>query len=125
VGDELRAERKQASVAPEFAAEASVAQLCDSVYLRELNALARDGQFASMLAAEPRQHQSFAGLRREAEARVRDRAPQLAVAGGLQAVPVRTLVQVQLAALLCTLVAVRERYRPARPRPAAPRLSLV
>jgi hypothetical protein len=55
---------------------------------------------------------------------VRDRASLLALAGGLQAVPIRTLVQCQLAALLCTLVAVRERYRPAHPRPTAPRIAL-
>jgi len=35
--------------------------------------------------------------------------------------PLQTLVQAQLAALLCTLDAVRERYRPTHPRPAGPR----
>jgi hypothetical protein len=55
---------------------------------------------------------------------VRERAPQLASAGGLEPVPIRSLVQCQLAALLCSLVAVRERYRPAHPRPPAPRIVL-
>jgi len=68
---------------------------------------------------------SAAGLTRaEAEAQVRDRASQLAAAGGLEPVPIRALVQYQLAALLCTLVAVRERYRPAHPRPSMARISL-
>ena len=55
---------------------------------------------------------------------MRDRASQLAAAGGLEPVPIRALVQCQFAALLCTLVAVRERYRPAHPRPSMARISL-
>jgi len=84
----------------------------------------RVGHFANMLAAEPEQSQALADLRAEAEAKVRERAPQLASAGGLEPVPVRALVQCQLAALLCTLVAVRERYRPAHPRPSTARIAL-
>ena len=38
VKDDLRAERRQAETEPEFAEEATVAQLFDSVYLRELDA---------------------------------------------------------------------------------------
>ena len=52
VKDDLRAERAQAETEPEFAEEATVAQLFDQVYLRELDALARIGQFAGMVAAE-------------------------------------------------------------------------
>ncbi len=83
--------------------------------------------------------------RAEAEAKPRYRAPQLAaaglryraaagrgrnalpraaagrVAGSLEPVPMRTLVQCQLAALPCTLVVVREPYRPAYRRPPASR----
>jgi len=124
VKDDLRAECKQAETEARFAREATVAQLFDSVYLRELDSLSRVGQFANMLAAEPEQNDMLTDLRAEAEAKVRDRASLLALAGGLQAVPIRTLVQCQLAALLCTLVAVRERYRPAHPRPTAPRIAL-
>lgn len=124
VKDDLRAERKQAETEADFAREATVAQLFDSLCLRELDALTRVGQFAGMLAAEPEQNDALADLRAEAETKVRDRAPQLAAAGGLEPVPIRALVQCQLAALLCTLVAVRERYRPAHPRPPAPRVLL-
>jgi len=124
VKDDLRAERKQAETEADFAREVTVAQLFDSLCLRELDALTRVGQFAGMVAAEPEQNDALADLRAEAEAKVRDRAPQLAAAGGLEPVPIRALVQCQLAALLCTLVAVRERYRPAHPRPPAPRVVL-
>jgi hypothetical protein len=124
VKDDLRAEREQAQTKAEFAREATVAELVDSLYLRELRALTRVGQFASMAAVEPHQDDVLAGLRLEAEARVRDRAPQLAAAAGVVATPIRALVQAQLAALLCALVAVRERYRLARPRPAKSRVAL-
>jgi hypothetical protein len=124
IKDDIRAERTQIETEPEFGAEATVAQLFDSLYLRELDALSRVGQFANMLAAEPEQSDVLTGLRARAEARVRERAPQLASAGGLEPVPIRSLVQCQLAALLCSLVAVRERYRPAHPRPPAPRIAL-
>ena len=67
---------------------------------------------------------TFSDAYAEAEAKVRDRASQLAVAGGLRPVPIRTLVQHQLAALLGTLVAVRERYRPAHPRSREGRIPL-
>ena len=60
-------------------------------------------------------------LHDEAVAEVRSRADRLASAGGLQAPPIRALVQCQVAALLCALVATRDRYRPARPRPEVPR----
>ncbi len=124
VKDDLRAERTQVETEALFQREATVAQLFDSLYLRELDALTRVGQFANMLAAEPQQNDALVTLRAEAEAKVRERAPRLASAGALEPVPIRTLVQCQLAALLCTLVAVRERYRPAHPRPSAPRMTL-
>ena len=122
VKDDLRAERKQAETEADFAREATVAQLFDSLYLRELDTLSRVGQFANMLAAEPEQNDVLVALRAVAE--VRDRAPQLASAGGLEPVPIQTLVQCQLAALLCSLVAVRERYRPAHPRPSMALIAL-
>jgi hypothetical protein len=121
VKDDLRAERALAEADPAFAEEATVAQLFDSVYLRELDTLSRLGQFATMVAAEPEQTGLLAELRDEAAAEVRERAPRLAAAGGLRAPPIRSLVQCQVAALLCGLLAVRERYRPVHPRPTAPR----
>lgn len=124
VKDDLRAERKQAETEADFAREATVAQLFDSLYMRELDTLSRVGHFANMLAAEPEQNDVLVDLRAEAEAKVRDRAPQLASAGGLEPVPIQTLVQCQLAALLCSLVAVRERYRPAHPRPSMALIAL-
>jgi hypothetical protein len=124
VKDDLRAERRQAETEADFAREATVAQLFDSLYMRELDTLSRVGHFANMLAAEPEQNDVLVDLRAEAEAKVRDRAPQLASAGGLEPVPIQTLVQCQLAALLCSLVAVRERYRPAHPRPSMALIAL-
>lgn len=120
ITDDLRAERAQVKASQEFDREATVAELFDSHYLRELETLTRVGQFANMLAAEPQQDAALVHLRDEAEARVRSRAPQLAAEGGIEPVPIRRLVQCQLAALLCSLVAVRDRLRPARPRPAPP-----
>jgi hypothetical protein len=119
--EDLRAQRAQVEAEPRFREEATVAQLCDSLHLRQLEALTRVGQFANMLAVEPEQDETLAELREEAEALVRDRAPRLASACGLEAVPLRRLVQCQLSALLSTLVAVRDRYRPARPRPTTAR----
>ena len=124
VTDDLRAERKQTETEAQFAKEATVAQSFDALSLRELDALTRVGQFANMLAAGPEQSHALADLRAEAEAKVRDRDPRLASAGGLEPVPIRALVQCQLAALLCTLVAVRERYRRAHPRPRVARIPL-
>ena len=121
VVEDLRAERAQIESEPRFREEATVAQLCDSLYLRQLEALTRVGQFANMVAVEPAQDDRLVALREEAEALVRDRAPRLASACGLEPVPLRRLVQCQLSALLSTLLAVRDRYRPARPRPAAAR----
>jgi hypothetical protein len=121
VKDDLRAERTQAETDPKFAREATVAELFDALYLREMDTLSRVGQFANMVAAEPEQNETLVDLRADAEARVRTRSSLLASAGGLEAVPIRTLVQCQLAALLCSLVAVRDRYRQKRPRPAGPR----
>ncbi len=122
VTEDLRAERAQVESEPRFREEATVAHLCDSLYLRQLEALTRIGQFANMVAAEPVQDDTLAALREDAEALVRDRAPRLASACGLEPVPLRRLVQCQLSALLSALLAVRERYRPARPRPAAARI---
>ncbi len=90
-------------------------------YLRELRTLAVVGQFAAMVEAEPEQDEVLCELHDEAAEEVRTRADRLASAGGLQAPPIRALVQCQVASLLCALVATRERYRPARPRPATPR----
>lgn len=120
--DDIRAERAQAEADPAFAEEATVAQLFDQVYLRELDTLARVGQFAGMIAAEARQDDRLCALRDEAESEVRMRAERLAAAGGIQAPPIRALVQCQVASLLCGLVATRDRYRPAHPRPAEPRV---
>jgi hypothetical protein len=60
-------------------------------------------------------------LHDEAVLEVRTRAGRLAAAGGIEATPIRALVQCQVASLLCALVATRDRYRPAHPRPAEPR----
>lgn len=119
--DDLRAERRFVEADPAFDREATVAELFDSVHLRELAALARLGRFAAMLAAEPEREETLEELRGEAEAEVRGRSTGLAAAGELHAVPLRAVVQYQIAALLCGLVATRDRYRPARPRPAARR----
>ncbi len=121
VKDDLRAERAQAESDPAFDEEATVAQLFDQVYLRQLDALAHVGQFAGMIAAEAQQDDVLRALHDEAVAEVRTRAERLAAAGGLEAPPIRALVQCQVASLLCALVATRDRYRPARPRPAEPR----
>lgn len=118
--DDLRAEQRQTEHEPAFDREATVAELLDSVYLRELAALQQVGRLVQMVAAEPEQDASLAALREEAEAKVRDRAPQLASACGLQPVPIRALVQCQLAALLCSLVAVRKHHERGRARPTAP-----
>ena len=67
--------------------------------LRELDALSRVGPFANMLAAEPEQKDVLADLRARAKAKVRERALQLASAGGLEPVPIRSLVQCQLASM--------------------------
>ena len=83
--------------------------------------LARVGQFAGMIAAEARQDDVLRALHDEAVVEVRTRAERLAAAGGIEATPIRALVQCQVASLLCALVATRDRYRPARPRPAEPR----
>ena len=74
-----------------------------------------------MLAAEAQQDDVLRELHAEAVAEVRTRAERLASAGGIEAPPIRALVQCQVAALLCGLLAARDRYRPARPRPIAPR----
>ena len=123
VKNDLRAERACLQAASRFSEEATVAQLFDAVYLRELEGLRRVGQFASMVAAEGESGGALAELHAAAVAEVRDRAPKLAAAGGLRTAPIRSLVQTQAAALLCGLAAVRERYRPGRPRPPAPRAS--
>ena len=120
VKDDLRAERVQAETEPAFEAEATVAQLLDQVYLRELRTLSVVGQFAAMVAAEPEQDEVLRELHEETVEEVRTRSDRLASAGGLQAPPIRALVQCQVAALLCALVAARDRYRPARPRPEVP-----
>ncbi len=120
IEDDLRAEREQALTEPAFAAEATVAQLFDQDYLRELGTLVVAGQLAAMVAAEPQQDDELRTLRAEVVGEVRQRAARLASAGGLEAPPIRALVKTQVASLLCALVATRERYRPARPRPSSP-----
>ncbi len=121
VNDDLQAQAEMVSREPYFAQEATVAQLFSSIYLREFDLLEHVGHLAGLAAAEPRQSDTLATVRAAAEEKVRTRAPQLALAGAIEPTPVRTLVQAQLAALLCGLDAVRERFRPAHPRPAAPR----
>ena len=79
------------------------------------------GQFAGMVAAEAQQDDVLRALHDEAVLEVRTRAERLAAAGGIEATPIRALVQCQVASLLCALVATRDRYRPARPRPVEPR----
>jgi hypothetical protein len=117
VNDDLAAETEMVARESCFAEEATVAQLFSSLYLRELDLLEHVGHLASMAEAELQQNDVLAAVRAAAEEKVRTRVAQLTVAGAIQAAPVRTLVQAQLAALLCSLDAVRERYRPSRPRP--------
>ncbi len=121
VKEDMSAERVQAESEPGFAEEATVAQLFDQVYLRELDTLTRVGQFAGMIAAEARPDARLRALHDEAVEEVRTRAERLASAGGIEAPPIRSLVQAQVASLLCALVATRDRYRQARPRPSEPR----
>jgi hypothetical protein len=115
--DTLRAERRQVEQGPEFEAEATVAQVLDSIHLRELRTLAHLGRFAMMLAAEPASDERLDEAGAEALARIHARVPQLAAAAAVRPVPLRRLVQAQFAVLLYGLEAVRERYRPAHPRP--------
>jgi hypothetical protein len=121
VNDDLRAQAEMVAREPRFAQEATVAQLFSSLYLRELDVLSRYGHLAGMAAAGPPQSDALASTEAAAIEKVRTRVPQLTVAGAIESTPVRTLVQAQLAALLCALDAVREHYRPAHPRPPAPR----
>lgn len=116
---DLEAERRLVRGRREFAAEATVAQLFDSVYLRELSTLPVVGRFAAMAAVEAESSAVLEKAADEARERVRERAARLAVAGGLAAVPLRAAVQVQLGALLATLDHVRDRYRLEHPRPAS------
>ena len=122
VRDELRAERRQTESLPQFEEEATRGQLLDAVAVRELIGLGHVGRFAAMTAAEETQDPELASLCDEAVAVIRTRAGALAEDGGFAAAPLRALVQCQVAALLCALVATRERYRPAHPRPPAARV---
>jgi hypothetical protein len=121
VNDDLRAQDEMGTREPQVADEATVAQLFSSLYLRELDVLSRYGHLAGMAAAGPPGNEVLAAIAAAAEDKLRSRVLQLTVAGDIAATPVRTLVQAQLAALLCTLDAVREHFRPAHPRPPAPR----
>jgi len=112
----LRAERRQAETLAEYEQEATVAQYFDSVYVRELGALIEVGMFVNMLDAEPVRHAALDALAAEAAAEVRTRVARLVAAGGIEAPPIRRLAQCQVAALLCTLVAVRERHPRRRSR---------
>jgi hypothetical protein len=114
---DLAAEREMVDERPEFRDEATVAQLFDSVYLRELFALCRVGQFAQAAAAEAASNAALDKVAGEARERVSERAARLQVAGGLEPVALHAAVQVQLAALLHTLDHVRESYRLEHPRP--------
>ena len=87
VKDDLRAERTQADTDPAFAEEATVAQLFDQAYLRELRSLEVVGRFAAMVAAEPQQDDALRELHDEAVAEVRTRADRLATAGGCRRRP--------------------------------------
>jgi hypothetical protein len=118
---DLAAERRLVAENPEFEREATVAELFDSVYLRDLATLHKVAQFASMIESEDEPGESLAEMAAEARARVRERASQLRVAGGLRPVPLKSAVQVQLAALLCALEHTRDRFRRSRPRPAVAR----
>jgi hypothetical protein len=118
---DLAAERRQVAEDDGFRREATVAELFDSVYLRELDVLEKVAQFANMCAAEEERDDLLDEMSEAARSRVRERAASLETAGGLRPVPLRTAVQVQLAALLYALDHVRARFRPARPRPPARR----
>ncbi len=113
----------RSSASPSSRDEATVAQLLHVALPARADALSHVGQFATMLAAEPERDERLDQPGAEADAKVRARAPHLAAAAAVEPVPIRRLVQAQLAALLCGLDAVRERYRPARPRPASSRHS--
>jgi hypothetical protein len=76
------------------------------------------GRFANMAAAEAESSALLAKVADEARERVRERGARLAVAGGLEAVPLGAAVRVQLGALLATLDHVRDRHRSDPPRPA-------
>lgn len=106
---DLAAERHLVEQQPEFQCEATVAQLFDSVYLRELFALCRVGQFAQVAAAEAESNAHLEKVAAAARERVTERASQLRIAGGLAPVALRAGVQVQLAALLHALDYLRER----------------
>jgi hypothetical protein len=119
--DDLRAEREMVASEEAFSEEATVAQLLDSLYLRELGALSRVGHLWNMARTEPEQNEVLERVAAAAEDKVRSRVPQIVTTAGIGPVPVQSLVRAQLAALLCTLDAVRLRYRPAHPAPTAPR----
>lgn len=124
VKDDLRAEAEMVAREECFAEEATVAQLFSSVHLRELDVLSHVGHLAGMAAAGPADSGTLRAVRAAAEEKVRTRAAQLASGGGIRPVPLRTLAQAQLAALLCALDAVRERFRRRRPRPSGPLVEL-
>jgi hypothetical protein len=115
---DLKAERARLGGDPTMATEATVAQLVDSVQLRELGALRPLGQFAAMVRADPvaAADPVLAAYADEAEQRARERLPLLAAEAAVEPVPLRRAAQLQLAALLCALDCVRERFRPRRPR---------
>jgi hypothetical protein len=118
---DLAAERRLVEKGAGFEREATVAELFDSVYLRELNTLHKVAQFASMLEDEDEPAELLLETAAAARARVRERAAQLQVAGALRPVPLQTAVRVQLAALLCALDHTRDRFRHDHPRPAEAR----
>jgi hypothetical protein len=105
----LPAERRQAETTAEFAVEATVAQVFDSVYLRELNCLTRLGQFRRALLAGAPEAQARVALCGEIEARVRERAAAVQAATGLAPTSIRARVQMQLGALLLACDLLRRR----------------
>ena len=120
--DDLRAEQRQTEHEPAFDAEATVAELLDSVYsAASWLRCSRCGRLVQMVAAEPEQDASLAALTQEAEAKVRDRAPPAGLgAARLQPVPIRgaRAVPARRAVVLAGRPC-RDRYRPRAPGAAA------
>jgi hypothetical protein len=85
------------------AQEATVAQMVDYHYLREMYALFKLGQFARAMDAEPRPAAVVRASAEAARARLHERLSVIVAATGLYPVPLRTRVQVQLGTILAGL----------------------
>jgi hypothetical protein len=109
----LPAEREEARNAAPFAVAATVAQRFTSVYNRELLALCRVGQFARALDAAAARSSRAAALRDDAEDLVRARLAAVTADAHLRPVPIKSRIQMQLAALFAGMAFVSGR-RPAR-----------